>query len=81
MERRYGTLISSSKKRMFDVHFGMPFVTRFYGIVWKLVKKIVEEAHIHFYRDRVMDFDTLLRVSSITPAFRTYKQEQPPFVV
>lgn len=66
---------------MFDVHFGMPFVTRFYGIEWKLVKKIVEEAHIHFYRDRVMDFDTLLRVSSTTPAFRIYKQEQPSFVV
>ena len=63
-------------------HFGMSFVTSFYGIVWKRVKNVAEEAHIYFYRGRVMDFaDTLLRVSSTTPAFLIYKKEQPPFVV
>jgi len=44
---------------MSNDHFGMPFVTSFCRIIWKIILQIFEEAHNYLYRDTGNGFYTL----------------------
>ena len=55
---------------MSNDHFGMPSVSSFCRIIWKIVEKIYEEAHIYFYRDGVMNF-TLFFYGCLLPRSRS----------
>ena len=75
--------ISSSERWMCNEHFNVAFVSS-YNSMENLRKSRWRNAYFCLpWRDRVMDFDTLLWVSSTTtaPAFDLYKQEQPPFAI
>jgi hypothetical protein len=48
LERRYVILISSSDGWMSNEYFYMQFATSFYRIIWKIIVKVVEEAHNYF---------------------------------
>ena len=57
----------------------MPFVSCFHRIRWKIIIKVVEEAHTCFTEFALCILPFLLWVTSWRSAFALYKQRQLPF--
>lgn len=79
LKRYYSRLISSSERWMCYDDLGMPFVSCFHRIRWKIIIKVLEEAHTCFIEFALCSLPFLLWVTSLKSAFALYKQRKLSF--